>query len=120
MWSYPESGQGYIISVEYYPQSSTTVLRTNRQAQAGSHYQYAVSLHREEGADASWPSTNQAHYDMQRTDRDCSVNRLVIAKERAMVRAVARNSEKGVAEEYLRAYARKKIGLAHPLSLTPP
>ena len=47
-----------------------TVLRTNRQAQAHSHYQYAVTLNREESADASWLSwpTNQAHYDVQRTD----------------------------------------------------
>ena len=38
------------------------------QAQARSHY--AVTLQCEESADASWPSlpTNQAHYDMQRTD----------------------------------------------------
>ena len=40
--------------------SSTIVLKTNRQAQARSHY--VVMLHREESADASWLSlpTNQA------------------------------------------------------------
>ena len=43
---------------------------STKDRQTGSHYQYAVTLHREESADASWPSlpTNQTHYDMQRTD----------------------------------------------------
>ena len=53
--------------------SSTTVLRTNRQtqaqaqaqtqAQAQAHSHYAVTLHHEESANASWPylPTNQAH-----------------------------------------------------------
>ena len=39
------------------------LLKTNRQAQAQAWSHYTVMLHREESADASWPSlsTNQAH-----------------------------------------------------------
>ena len=59
-------------------QIKSHVTRTNRQAQAHSHY--AVMLHREE-SDASWPSlpTNQAHAEktaMNKNNRDCNVHEL--------------------------------------------
>ena len=59
-------------------QIKSHITRTNRQAQAHSHY--AVMLHREE-SDASWPSlpTNQAHAEktaMNKNNRDCNVHEL--------------------------------------------